>query len=57
LSIFANMATANGNGTRDAGITDSEHFSPYRADGKLVCFAGKVPRFVARDLARLGHKS
>ncbi|CAN9318662.1 unnamed protein product [Alternaria sp. RS040] len=22
------MATANGNGTRDAGITDSEHFSP-----------------------------
>ncbi|KAK1918494.1 hypothetical protein P3342_001412 [Pyrenophora teres f. teres] len=26
------------NGVRDAGITDSEHFSPYRADGKLYGF-------------------
>jgi hypothetical protein len=26
----------NGNHMRDEGITDSEHFSPYRADGKLV---------------------
>lgn len=28
---------AETNGRRDEGITDSEHFSPYRADGKLVC--------------------
>jgi len=26
------------NGVREAGITDSEHFSPYRADGKLYGF-------------------
>ncbi|KAL7771211.1 hypothetical protein CFE70_001153 [Pyrenophora teres f. teres 0-1] len=26
------------NGVRDAGVTDSEHFSPYRADGKLYGF-------------------
>ncbi|KAL1795229.1 hypothetical protein ACET3X_007045 [Alternaria dauci] len=28
----------NGNVVKDAGITDSEHFSPYRADGKLYGF-------------------
>jgi hypothetical protein len=26
-----------GDERREEGITDSEHFSPYRADGKLVC--------------------
>jgi len=31
----------NGAGVREAGITDSEHFSPYRADGKLV--SGRHP--------------
>lgn len=36
---------SEGNSSTDAGMPDSEHFSPYRADGKLVGFFSSTVSF------------